>query len=212
MKIVGLVSLLLTLTLAFFKYSELSLWSLGLGIALAVGVFFLMFKPQDSTPVVPPQENPWQARFQELQTTSTQTIDGLNREVQKMEQRLHRAEERCLSYQKLVDVHQEEIDKLKVEHGQMGLQLIEKERKLAELELAKLEPDLFDTEKRQTEVSFRELRKQFEEKSKLLQQTRQQVKKSEEEKEKLAVELSALQQLVSELGSKEESRSDDLFG
>ena len=55
---------------------------------------------------------------------------------------------------------------------EIGEELIARERKIAELQLARLEPDLFDAEKRQTESSFRELKKQFEEKSQALEQTR----------------------------------------
>ena len=54
----------------------------------------------------------------------------------------------------------------------MGQLVIEEDRKVAELQLAKLEPDLFDAEKRQTESSNRELKKQFEEKSQALEQAR----------------------------------------
>src|SRR6185436_19203253 len=90
----------------------------------------------------------------------------------KLQQKLVRAEERCTSYQKLVDVHQGEIDQLKRESTQIGQQIIASDRKVAELQLAKLEPDLFDAEKRQTESSYRELKKQFDEKSQALEQAR----------------------------------------
>jgi hypothetical protein len=44
-----------------------------------------------------------------------------------------------------------------------------------------LEPELFDTEKRQTEISFRELKKQFEEKSNILDQTRSKLFRADSE-------------------------------
>ncbi len=228
MKLLGYVLLGATCLLVFLKYEHVSLWSAGIGTALAAGLFLVLLKSE--APVVE-QANPLQNRFDELKTQSTQTIESLNREVQKMQQRLVRADERCLSYQKLVDVHQTEIDKLKLESGQLGQHFIEKDRKIAELQLARIEPDLFDAEKRQTESSYRELKKQFDEKSQSLDQARirlfrvesellafqkereeqgrilnpaeatliQQLQQTEEEKKKLETELVSLQQIVSEL-------------
>jgi chromosome segregation ATPase len=236
MKLLGFVLLGATCLLVFLKYENVSLWSAGIGIALAAGLFLLLLKSE--APVVE-QANPLQSHFDELKTQSTQTIESLNREVQKMQQRLVRADERCLSYQKLVDVHQTEIDKLKLESGQLGQHLIEKDRKIAELQLARIEPDLFDAEKRQTESSYRELKKQFDEKSQALDQARirlfhvesellafqkereeqtrilnpaeatliQQLQQTEEEKKKLETELVSLQQIVSELSLLKNSKN-----
>jgi chromosome segregation ATPase len=189
MKLVGSIVLALTCGLLVWKFGEISFWSLGLGLALGVGCFVLASKPEVQPPV---QTNESQDRFRALELETAQTVDGLNKEVQKLQQKLMRAEERCLSYQKLVDVHQSEIDKLSQEKNSIGESLIEKDRKLSEMQLARLEPDLFDTEKRQTEISYRELRKQFEEKSEVLSQVRT-------EKKKLETELFSLQQIVSEL-------------
>lgn len=236
MKLLGFVLLGATCLLGVLKYEHVSLWSAGVGTALAVGLFLVLLKSE--APVVE-QANPLQGRFDELKTQSTQTSESLNREVQKMQQRLVRADERCLSYQKLVDVHQTEIDKLKLENGQLGQHLIEKERKIAELQLARIEPDLFDAEKRQTESSYRELKKQFDEKSQALDQARirlfrvesemlafqkerdeqarivnpaeatliHQLQQTEEEKKKLETELVSLQQIVSELSLLKNSKT-----
>jgi chromosome segregation ATPase len=164
------------------KYNQISLWSAGVGIALGVGLFVLItaFKPDAPAPTAE-QQNPWEGRFHDLETQSSQTIDGLNREIQKQQQKLARAEERCLSYQKLVDVHQNEIDKSKQDNAQMGQHVIEKDRQLKELQLARIEPDLFDAEKRQAESSHRELKKQFEEKSQALDQARIRLFRAESE-------------------------------
>jgi len=171
MKLLGFVLLGTTCLLGFLKHENVSLWSAGIGVALAAGLFMMLMSFKTEAPVVE-QANPSQSRFDELKTQASQTIESLNREVQKMEQRLVRADERCLSYQKLVEVHQTEIDKLKLESGQLGQHLIEKDRKIAELQLARIEPDLFDAEKRQTESSYRELKKKFDEKSQALEQAR----------------------------------------
>ncbi len=174
MRLIGLTLLGVTFLLGILKYDHLSIWSAGVGIALGVGLFLALITSKPETPPAPPveQNNPWQVRFLDLQTQTNQTTEGLNSEIKKLQQKLLRSEERCTSYQKLVDVHQGEIHQLKSESGQLGQHVIEKERKIAELQLARLEPDLFDAEKRQTESSFRELKKQFDEKSQALDQTR----------------------------------------
>ena len=173
MKLLGFVLLAMTCLLGFLRYEDISLWSSGIGIALGSALFLILtsFKTE-ALPAPIESNNPWQARYHDLDAQTKQTIDELKRESQKVQQKLVRAEERCASYQKLVDVHQGEIDKLKHEGGQLGVHLVEKDRKIAELQLAKLEPDLFDAEKRQTESAYRELKKQFDEKTQTLEQTR----------------------------------------
>jgi hypothetical protein len=173
MRMIGITLLVATFLLGILKYDHLSIWSAGVGVALGIGLFLALItnKPEEA-PLPPEQNNPWQVRFLDLQAQTNLTIENLNAESKKLQQKLTRAEERCTSYQKLVDVHQAEIGQLKRESSQMGQLVIEKERKVAQLELAKLEPDLFDAEKRQTESAYRELKKQFEEKSQALEQAR----------------------------------------
>lgn len=145
-------------------------------MALGVGLFLVILIQKPEEKVQPEeQNNPWQLKFLELQSQTNQALEDLNTDNKKLQQKQFRAEERCTSYQKLVDVHQGEIDQLKKETTGLSQQLIEKERKIAELQLARLEPDLFDAEKRQTEHSYRELKKQFDEKSQALEQSRSQL-------------------------------------
>ncbi len=177
MRLLGITLLAATFLLGILRYDHISIWSAGVGVALGAGLFLALItsKPEEAKEASSPSElqnNPWQVRFLDLQAQTNLTIENLNAESQKLQQKLARAEERCTSYQKLVDVHQAEIEQLKREGTQMGQQVIEKDRKVAELELAKLAPDLFDAEKRQTESSYRELKKQFEEKSQALEQAR----------------------------------------
>jgi chromosome segregation ATPase len=174
MRLLGIALLVATCLLGIYKYDHISIWSAGVGVALGAGLFLALITSKPEEVPVPPeqQNNPWQVRFLDLQAQTNLTIENLNAEAKKHQQKLVRAEERCTSYQKLVDVHQAEIAQLKREGNQLGLQVIEKDRKVAEFELAKLAPDLFDAEKRQTESSYRELKKQFEEKSQALEQAR----------------------------------------
>jgi chromosome segregation ATPase len=174
MRLLGITLLVVTFLLMILRYDHISIWSAGVGAALGIGLFLALITNKPEEAPVPPeqQNNPWQVRFLDLQAQTNLTIENLNAEAKKLQQKLTRAEERCTSYQKLVDVHQAEIEQLKREGSQMGQLVIEKDRKVAELELAKLEPDLFDAEKRQTESSNRELKKQFEEKSQALEQAR----------------------------------------
>lgn len=174
MRLLGITLLVATCLLGIYRYDHISIWSAGVGVALGAGLFLALITFKSEEVPAPPeqQNNPWQVRFLDLQAQTNLTIENLNVEAKKLQQKLVRAEERCTSYQKLVDVHQGEIDQLKREGNQLGLQVIEKDRKVAEFELSKLVPDLFDAEKRQTESSYRELKKQFEEKSQALEQAR----------------------------------------
>ena len=64
--------------------------------------------------------------------------------MQKLEQKATRSEERCLSYQNLVDVHQHEIEKQRLENQALAEQIIQKDRKIGAMHFSRLQPDLFD--------------------------------------------------------------------
>jgi DNA repair exonuclease SbcCD ATPase subunit len=198
MKWIALVFLCVTGLLIFVRLPQTSLWSLGIGIAVGCGLIATLFAFQTKTSPPSSDTAQWQHRLKEQETQSAHLIDQLNREIQKLQQKLVRTEDRCSSYQKLVDVHQAEIDKTRQERTHLSELVIQKDKKLAELQLARLEPDLFDTDKRQKESSFRELKKQFEEKSTVLDQTRARLFRIEnellalqKEKEEGAREISA---------------------
>lgn len=147
MKAAGIFGAVLSLALIFWKYDTLSLWSLGLGVALAAATFvFLSTLSVEKAPPPAPNDE-WQNKFRALQNESNHSLEGLKQELQKFQQKLTRSEERCTSYQKLVDVHQSEIDKLQQEKQTLSTVVIEKDRKLNEAYLSKLEPDLFDIKK-----------------------------------------------------------------
>lgn len=177
MKLLGLLLLCTTIGFVLLKYDALSLWSAGMGAAVASAGFTLLtaVKSPVQTPPSTPSlliENSWEFRYQELKQQTAEAKESFSHDMQKLQQKLMRAEERCQSYQKLVDVHQSEIEKLRNENQHLGESVIQKERKINALKMAKLEPDLFDSDKRNTEVAYRELKKQFEEKSQMLDQTR----------------------------------------
>jgi hypothetical protein len=165
----GIILGVLTVIWVVLQRETLSWVSLGGGFALASALIVMLYKPEKPSQVPADEKLKWQLRIDELQAEASQTVDGLNNEVQKLQQKAIRSEERCNSYQKLVEVHQQEIEKLKGENQSLGELLIQKERKLNELNLSKMEPDLFDMERRQTETINRQLKKQLSETKKKLE-------------------------------------------
>jgi chromosome segregation ATPase len=161
LKWTGVILGVLTMIWVIVQRETISWISLGSGVALASALFVLFYKDEKPASAPIDETQKWQMRMDEQQREASQTIDGLNRELQKIQQKTIRSEERCHSYQKLVEVHQQEIEKLKGENHNLAEQLIQKERKLNELNLSKMEPDLFDMERRQTETINRQLKKQL---------------------------------------------------
>lgn len=180
---VGVVLGLVTVVWVGLQWETLSWVSMGTGIALASAMYAALVPsaPNLRAPAQTDEKMQWQAKMEEAESKASQTIDGLNRDIQKLYQKTTRAEERCQSYQKLVEVHQQEIEKLRQEHQTMAEQLIQKERKLSELYLSKMEPDLFDAQRRQVESINRELKKQLlDTKSELAELTRAPSKKKKQ--------------------------------
>ena len=145
LKWVGIVLGILTIAWMGLQRETLSWASISSGVALASATFIILSLSKTEKPIPPSTDEklPWQARLDESEARASQIIEGLNREVQKLQQKTIRSEERCLSYQKLVEVHQQEIEKLRQENHTALEQLIQKERKLNELYLSRMEPDLF---------------------------------------------------------------------
>lgn len=224
----GLVFLVISLGLLLLNFKTLSGWSLGLGSAMALSLF--AFLSSSKEPELPASlQEPWKDRYHELERESSKAIHDLKQEIDKSQQKLVRAEERCQSYQKLIDVHQGEIEKLKTDHLHLGEMVIQKEKKINELKMAHLQPDLFQMDQRNLEAAYHDLKKQWEEQSELLNHANsrvvqleeelavfqkgdqvnsvdliEQLKQSEEERKRLEAELVSLQHLVSELAQPEE--------
>jgi hypothetical protein len=163
LKWLGCVFGLLTIIWMVLQRETLSWASVSSGVALACAIFTFLSPTKTEKPLQPLVEEKLQhqAKLDEVETRTSQTIDGLNRELHKLQQKSIRSEERCLSYQKLVEVHQQEIEKLRQDNQTVAQQLIQKERKLNELYLSKMEPDLFDAQRHQVETVNRELKKQL---------------------------------------------------
>jgi chromosome segregation ATPase len=184
MKPAGIVSLLLVGCLIWWNFQQLSFLSIGIGIVLGSS-FFLLIAPlkvkEVSLPDVTVVDHQWKIRMELLEAEKGETIASLQKEMEKLEQKIVRANERCLSYQNLVNAHQEEIDKLTDEKKILSHDLISKDRKLSEALLARLEPELFDLEKLRVEAELRELKIKFEEKVQHCQQLALQLSGSHQE-------------------------------
>ena len=140
----------LTLVWIILQREHITWTSLMAGIAIASSLYILLL-PKESKPQlqVPSEEKlQWQMKLEEAEAKSAQTIDAMSRELQKVQQKAIRAEDRCLSYQNLVEVHQQEIEKLRGDNQNITQELVQKERKLNSFHLSKMEPDLFDSPQR----------------------------------------------------------------
>lgn len=147
LKWIGAVLGVLTLVWIVLQRETIGWSSLMAGIAIASAIYVLLI-PQETKPQlqVPSEEKlHWQMKLEEAESKSAQTIDSMSRELQKVQQKAIRAEDRCLSYQNLVEVHQQEIEKLRGDNQNITQELVHKERKLNALHLSKMEPDLFDS-------------------------------------------------------------------
>lgn len=136
----------LTLVWTLLHLQALSLISVAGGVALATTCFMLLifFKREPVSVPDPSLQN----RVADVEARARQKVEALREEMQKLEYKQARAEEKSVSYQKLVHVHQQEIEKQRVEIEALAEQLTQKERKLSELYLLQLEPDLFDPKPR----------------------------------------------------------------
>jgi hypothetical protein len=184
LKWMGFILGLLTIVWMVLQREMLSWSSICGGVALASAIYTILSLSKTEKPAPPITEDKlqWQIKLDEAESRASQTIDGLNREIQKLQQKSIRSEERCLSYQKLVEVHQQEIEKLRLENQTIAEQLIQKERKLSELHLSKMEPDLFDSQRRHVETINRELKKQLiDTKTELAELSRDPKKKKKQE-------------------------------
>lgn len=148
LKWIGAVLMALSLLWIVIQRDSAHWGSVVAGATFATPIFLILLKPEKPVEAAEKQDEKLQRqmRLEEAEALASQTIDGLNREIQKLQKKSIRSEERCLSYQKLVEVHQQEIEKLRQEGQSAAQLLIQKERKLSEFYLAQTEPDLFSFE------------------------------------------------------------------
>ncbi len=140
----------LTLVWIVLQREHITWTSIMAGIAIASSLYVLVSSkaPKPQLQVPSEEKLQWQMKLEEAEAKSAQTIDSMSRELQKVQQKAIRSEDRCLSYQNLVEVHQQEIEKLRGDNQNITQELVLKERKLNSLHLSKLEPDLFDSPQR----------------------------------------------------------------
>jgi hypothetical protein len=200
----------MTLGLILWQWGAISLFSLGLGAALSLALFVLGAK--EKVPV-----NLWEERFWELEKKTKAATAEQSGCLTRVEQRLSRSEERALSYQKLVQACQAEIEQLKAAHLYLSESAIQKEREINTLKVAHLQPDLFDTKNVESEAAFQALKKECDEMRLYMANVQrpekqedphtvaEQLKIAQEENERLQAELISLQQLVTELSLPEEA-------
>ncbi|MGD0664794.1 MAG: hypothetical protein ABSA17_03570, partial [Rhabdochlamydiaceae bacterium] len=87
---IGVVLGMLTVLWMVLQRSTLSWGSLSAGIALASALFVMLSisKPEKKPVQTPADEKlQWQIKLDEAEARASQTIDGLNREVQKLQQK-----------------------------------------------------------------------------------------------------------------------------
>jgi len=121
---------------------QLSVFPLCAGAALVAALFAILCPIKEKAPPLPINNTAQQVEM--VKKEAMRAVDALKGEMQKMEQRSSRADERSLSYQKLVDVHQNEITGLRQENLALAEELAQKEKKLTALHFARQEPDLFN--------------------------------------------------------------------
>lgn len=142
LKWLGIVLASLTLLWIVLQRETLAISSLFAGFALAAALFAVICPTQEV--VLSSKTEEISQKIEEVERRAAETLNGIKLEMQKVEQKAIRSEERCLSYQKLADVHQSEIEKLRLENQALADQLVQKERKLGALHFTRSEPDLFD--------------------------------------------------------------------
>lgn len=237
--IFGISLFAVSAALAYAHFEQGSLWWLGIGSTMGIGLFAVLSSFQKTeTPELKPEPageiTSFQTQLKTAQSSLEKEIGERSRLSDTFRKKLHEAHEKCESYKKLVDVHQFEIDKLRQENKMMSEEVLVKTRRITELELYLEDPKALPNGDKELEFLYGQLKKQFEEKSRILDHTRvelfqvenklltlqkeheeknrevntselslaQQLAQVEEEKQKLESELTAVQELVTQLSAK----------
>lgn len=143
---------------------SLSWLSVGGGACLAMALFALLYAfatPEQKSSAAQEAELRWQKRLEEEKQHTSHTLENLKLELEQLRQKIREAEEKTVSYQKLVEVHEQEIEKLRSDNHTLGDKLMQKEGQYNELYLSQMEPDLFDTKLRQAEGMNRQLKQEL---------------------------------------------------
>lgn len=163
--------------LAYAHFEQGSLWWLGVGSTMGISLFAVLSSFQKTE--IPEIKSEPQGEVASLQTQLKTAQSNLEKEIAEQSRlsdafrkKLHEAHEKCESYKKLVDVHQFEIDKLRQENKMMSEESLVKTRRITELELYLEDPKALPNGDKELEFLYNQLKKQFEEKSRLLDHTR----------------------------------------
>lgn len=188
--------------------------SVVLGLCMGLSLFAMIFSLQKEAP--PPPSN--KEETVKLQDQIKAIHAQASEEIDTVSKKLKTAQEKCDSYKKLVDVHQIEIEKQRLENQRFIDESLSKGRKIAELQLFLEDPKAFseaDTElfyKNQLEEKSSQI-SQFENKLINLQgeveekeaALTQKLLESHQEKARLENELASMQDLVTKLSVKKKT-------
>ena len=132
-----------TIVWMVMQWEQIVVFPLCVGAALMASLFAVLCPVKEQIQQPTPTDNTAQ-QVEAVKREATRIVDALKIEMQKLEQKSGKADERALSYQKLVDVHQNELTNLRQENRALIETLAQKEKKLMQLHFAQQEPDLFN--------------------------------------------------------------------
>jgi hypothetical protein len=198
----------------------MNIWEVVLGCFLGSSVTALLFYFQKPTP---PQIIKDEEEILRLQRQL--------KETESLQKRVEDATQKKESYKKLVDIHHQEIERLKEENLAFNNDNLSKLRRIAELEMYVEDPTLFSHSDKEMEFLYKQLKIQFQEKCKELEGLRSELLQTEnklilvqkereenslclnqlktlgEEKQKLEAEVLACQELITKLSVKKKKNS-----
>ncbi|MGR3973084.1 MAG: hypothetical protein QRY72_00675 [Candidatus Rhabdochlamydia sp.] len=186
LKLIAALLVLFTVGWLFLNPHDLmpSSFIAGISITLAVCILISLVQIDHQSLSLEEEEKLlWQMKLAEAESQLSQTVNSLHQELHRLSQQSSRSQERCDAYQKLLDIHQTETERLQNLTHVMSEQLIDQERKIRNLSLQKLEPDLFSLMNEHLSCS-----------SSLIKENNVQ---AEQENKSLNDELKVLKQLVS---------------
>jgi hypothetical protein len=191
-----------------------TVFSVVLGLCIGLSLFAIVYSMQKEAPP-PPSDNQETARLQDqIKAIHSQASE----EIEALSKKLKLAQEKCDSYKKLVDVHQVEIEKQRLENQRFIDESLAKGRKISELQLFLEDPKAFSEaeaelfyknqlEDKSSQISQFEnklinLQSEVEEKEAALTKK---LLESQQEKVRLETELASMQDLVTKLSVKKKS-------
>jgi hypothetical protein len=181
--ITGAILCIVSAVLTYLHYESGMIWWMGVGATMGVGFFAILSSFQKGETVVKPElegvQASLEAQVKAAQAAVEKEINDRKTLAETFRRKQQEAHEKCEAYKKLVDVHQFENGKLKQEAKAMSDDLLAKTRRISELELYLEDPKALPHADKELEFLYQQLKKQLEEKSRLLDQTRSELLQSE---------------------------------